>query len=194
MLVTTSPGFTAKPSGIFSQAGIKPTTFSFGFSKLKDLKTPSTLAAPPMSNFISSISGAGLIEIPPVSNVMPLPTNTTGASVLAAPWYFKIMNRRGSAEPWATDMNEPMPNLATSFGPKTAQEILGVLANTWAALPNRVGVAWLAGRLAHSLANSMPWTIAADVVKASFKAALAAATPKTTWVNFRVLGLEWVVP
>ena len=35
-----------------------------------------------MSNFISSISAAGLSEMPPVSNVMPLPTSTTGASRL----------------------------------------------------------------------------------------------------------------
>ena len=36
-----------------------------------------------MSNFISSISAAGLSEMPPVSKVMPLPTSTTGASPLA---------------------------------------------------------------------------------------------------------------
>ena len=41
---------------------------------------PSTLAAPHMSNFISSISAAGLIEMPPVSNVTPLPTSATGGS------------------------------------------------------------------------------------------------------------------
>ena len=49
-------------------------------------KVPSTLAAPPMSNFISSISGAGFMEMPPVSKVMPLPTSTVGASFLPAPW------------------------------------------------------------------------------------------------------------
>ena len=86
MLVTTSPGLTAWPSGMFSQAGIKPTTLMAGLSRLKDLNTPSTLAAPHMSNFISSISGEGLIEMPPVSKVMPLPTNTTGADDFAVPW------------------------------------------------------------------------------------------------------------
>jgi hypothetical protein len=49
------------------------------------LKAPSTLAAPPMSNFISSISAPGLSEMPPVSKVTPLPTSTTGASALAPP-------------------------------------------------------------------------------------------------------------
>ena len=42
---------------------------------------PSTLAAPDMSNFISSISGAGFSEMPPVSKVMPLPTSTIGLFV-----------------------------------------------------------------------------------------------------------------
>ena len=85
MLVTTSPGFTARPSGMFSQAGINPTTLIAGCSSPKARNAPSTLAAPHMSNFISSISGAGLIEIPPVSKVMPLPTSTTGGWSLAAP-------------------------------------------------------------------------------------------------------------
>ena len=114
MLVTTSPGLMALPSGMFSHAGIKPTTLTAGFKRLSDLNTPMTLAAPPMSNFISSISRPGLSEIPPESKVMPLPTNTVGACVLAAPWYFKTMKRKGSADPWATAMKERMPNLATS--------------------------------------------------------------------------------
>ena len=32
-----------------------------------------------MSDFISSMCAAGLIEMPPVSNVMPLPTSATDA-------------------------------------------------------------------------------------------------------------------
>jgi hypothetical protein len=32
-----------------------------------------------MSYFISSMFGAGLIEMPPVSKVTPFPTSTTGA-------------------------------------------------------------------------------------------------------------------
>jgi len=85
MLVTTSPGFTARPSGMFSQAGIRPTTLMAGCSSPRARNTPSTLAAPHMSNFISSISAAGLMEMPPVSKVMPLPTSTTGAWSLAPP-------------------------------------------------------------------------------------------------------------
>ena len=36
---------------------------------------PITLAPPDMSVFISSMWLAGLMEMPPVSNVMPLPTS-----------------------------------------------------------------------------------------------------------------------
>ena len=86
MLVTTSPGLIAPPSGMFSHAGIRPTTLIAGLSSARLRNTPSTLAAPHMSNFISSMAAAGLSEIPPVSNVMPLPTRTTGACDLAAPW------------------------------------------------------------------------------------------------------------
>ena len=39
---------------------------------------PMTQAAPLMSNFISSMVGGSLSEMPPVSNVMPLPTSTDG--------------------------------------------------------------------------------------------------------------------
>ena len=85
MLVTTSPGLTARPLIRFSQLGIKPTTLMAGLSSASARNTPNTLAAPDMSNFISSISGAGLIEMPPLSKVMPLPTSTVGALLLAAP-------------------------------------------------------------------------------------------------------------
>ncbi len=37
----------------------------------------STAAPPHMSNFMSSIFGAGLMQIPPASKVSPLPTMAT---------------------------------------------------------------------------------------------------------------------
>ena len=85
MLVTTSPGLTARPLIRFSQEGISPTTLIEGFNSAKDLKTPRTLAAPHMSNFISSISPAGLMEMPPLSKVIPFPINTVGVCVFGAP-------------------------------------------------------------------------------------------------------------
>ena len=53
-------------------------TFNAKFISAMALNVPSTLAAPHISYFISSISAPGLSEIPPVSNVIPLPTSTTG--------------------------------------------------------------------------------------------------------------------
>ena len=72
--------------------------------------TPKAEAAPPMSYFISSIAAGGFREMPPVSKVMPLPTMTIGALVLAAPLYCMMMNLAGSELPAVTDKNEPMPS------------------------------------------------------------------------------------
>ena len=44
-----------------------------------------TAAAPAMSLFISIIESAGLIERPPESNVMPLPTSATLPAGAAVP-------------------------------------------------------------------------------------------------------------
>ena len=71
---------------MFSHDGTRPTTLIAGWMSPSARNTPSTLAAPHMSNFISSISAAGLSETPPVSKVMPLPTSTTGAWSFGAPW------------------------------------------------------------------------------------------------------------
>ena len=83
MLVTMSPGLTARPLGHVLAGGDQADDVERAASARPSArKVPSTLAAPPMSNFISSISAAGLIEMPPVSKVMPLPTSTTGACAL----------------------------------------------------------------------------------------------------------------
>ena len=75
----------AAPPGMFSQVGMMPTMFTGAFMPASARIAPSTLPAPDMSNFISSISAAGLSEMPPVSNVMPLPTNASGFFDFAAP-------------------------------------------------------------------------------------------------------------
>src|SRR6184192_387267 len=79
-LLTTSPGFTACPEGRFSVEGMTPRTLTFGWSSPTVSKVPSTAAAPDMSNFMSSMFCAGLIEIPPESNVTPLPMSATGGA------------------------------------------------------------------------------------------------------------------
>ena len=90
------------------------------------------------------------------------------------------MNRRGSSEPFATAMKEPMPKAATSFGPKISTLIPGNFPNSLAAPASKVGVAWLEGRLAHSLANASPLTSATP----SSKAGLATAAWGTASVTF----------
>ena len=85
MLVTMSPGRVALPPGMFSVVGIKPMTFSGSFICAAARRVPNTLPAPDMSYFISSISAAGFSEMPPVSNVMPLPMSTTGFCFFGPP-------------------------------------------------------------------------------------------------------------
>ena len=51
-----------------------------GLAQASAFIAPTTAPAPPMSHFIASMPCAGLIEMPPVSKVTPLPTNATGAS------------------------------------------------------------------------------------------------------------------
>ncbi len=70
---------------------------------------PSTAAAPDMSYFMSSMFCAGLIEMPPVSNVTPLPTRTTGAP--SAPLYSRAMKRGSSTLPCATARSAPICSL-----------------------------------------------------------------------------------
>ena len=175
---------------MFSVAGMSPTTFNLGLNSAKARNMPSTEAAPHMSNFISSIPAPPLSEIPPVSNVTPLPISTVGAAVFVPPMYFSTIKRSGSFEPRATDINEPMPSLATSLGPKTSQATTGcALASDLAASPNIVGVAKLAGRFANSLAKSCPATNACpcknkDLIWAALALAKS-ATPTVTCVSTR---------
>ncbi len=86
MLVTMSPGLLAAPSGRFSEAGTTPMRLIGRASSQAASRVPKTLAPPHMSYFISSISAAGLSEIPPASKVSPLPTRTTGLVSFLAPW------------------------------------------------------------------------------------------------------------
>ena len=74
ILVTTSPGLVARPLGMFSAAAMTPTMLIGSFIIDAALIAPKTDPAPPISNFISSILAPGFRLMPPVSNVMPLPT------------------------------------------------------------------------------------------------------------------------
>ena len=101
-LVTISPGLVALPLGRFSTAGMIPIKLTGNCKSATADKVPNTAAAPHISNFISSISLAGLIEMPPESKVTPLPTKTTGISFFLPPRYSRIINRGGCSLPLAT--------------------------------------------------------------------------------------------
>src|SRR5205085_543782 len=109
MDVTTSPGRCALPSGMFSTRPQMPTTFALAFRPAKVSIAPATAPAPPMSHFIASIPAAGLIEMPPVSKVTPLPTKTSGLPPASPPFQRIARSRAGCSEPSETPSRAPMP-------------------------------------------------------------------------------------
>ena len=119
MLVTTSPGLLALPSGMFSVAGTTPTTLMAGAISATAAITPSTLAAPVISNFISSIAGPGFSEMPPESKVTPLPTSTMGLAPSSRPLYSRVMSFALWREPRVTDSSAPMPSASMSASSST---------------------------------------------------------------------------
>ncbi len=78
-----------------------------------------TAAEPLMSNFISSIAPGSLSEMPPVSNVMPLPTSTMGAFGAFGPLYSMTMKRGGTALPWVTARRHPIFSLRMAASSST---------------------------------------------------------------------------
>jgi hypothetical protein len=76
---STSPGRYAVALGMFSAIGTVAVTATGSSSSAASTVAAMTAAAPPMSEVIWSMFAAGLIEIPPVSNVTPLPISATFA-------------------------------------------------------------------------------------------------------------------
>ena len=100
---------------MFSAEAITPITFIFKFNSLIVFIVPNTLAAPHISYFISSIPLLGLIDIPPVSNVIPFPTRAIGFSLLLAPLYFIVISFEGSSLPFPTESKQFIPIDFISF-------------------------------------------------------------------------------
>ena len=72
--ICTSPGFWAVPEGMFSVAQTMPMTRTFGLSWAMARMAPIMAAPPAMSYFIFSMPSEGLMEMPPLSKVIPFPT------------------------------------------------------------------------------------------------------------------------
>ena len=75
--VITSPGRIDVPLTEFSAIGSRPVTRSWQSIAGRAAITAATTAAPVMSRFMVTMDAPGLIERPPLSKVMPLPTSTT---------------------------------------------------------------------------------------------------------------------
>ena len=79
---TTSPGLVALPDGRFSVQGATPRIGIGGFNCAIARIAPMTVAPPVMSYFINSMFSPGFNEMPPESNVTPLPTNASNSPCL----------------------------------------------------------------------------------------------------------------
>ena len=113
-----SPGLRALPDGRFSTSGTRPTTLSGGSSSATARIAATTAAAPAMSCFISAMSAAGLSEMPPASNVTPLPTSTIAARGFFAR-YSSRTSRGSCTEPLPTARIARSPSFSSSLRPMT---------------------------------------------------------------------------
>src|SRR4051794_16527635 len=140
----------------------------------------STAAPPAMSVFISRMPALGLIEIPPVSKVIPLPTRTGCADPAVGCRYLATTTRGGVAEPLPTARTPPNPPARSSSGPRTVTVTCArppSRSTAWSA--SQAGFFTLLGLLTRSRAQA---TDSADTRPASAAAttAGAAASAATT--------------
>ncbi len=82
--------------------------------------SPATTPAPAMSHFMSSMPPAGLMLMPPVSKVTPLPMKAIGFDPSLAPFQRMITARGSLSLPCATPSRAPKPSFAISLGPSTS--------------------------------------------------------------------------
>jgi hypothetical protein len=73
----TSPGRRASPLIAFSAEATSPVTRTLQPTSASAPRVAMTTAPPVMSRFMLTIDSPGLIDSPPESKVMPLPTSTT---------------------------------------------------------------------------------------------------------------------
>src|SRR4026207_1450636 len=111
MLRTMSPGLVACPLGMFSQAGTLPARVGGSPMIAAALIAPKTLAAPVMSNFISSMPGGCLRDMPPLSEVTPLPPGHLGRG--ATPLAAHADRHRAAAPALVAQYDQP-PRLVVS--------------------------------------------------------------------------------
>ena len=116
--LTTSPGLWASPSGMFSTKPITPTILDFNFDNARVSINPVTVAAPPISHFISSIDFGGFRDNPPESKQTPLPIKDIILSLLSPPNHFITTTLLDFLEPLPTAKRASIPiffNLISSY-------------------------------------------------------------------------------
>ena len=106
---------------MFSTSPTTPTALTFAFLAAKAYIKPTTPPAPAISHFISSIPPDGLIEMPPVSKVTPLPTKAIGRSFLCLgkPFHCSAIILGELALPCATPSNAPIPRASIFLSSRT---------------------------------------------------------------------------
>ena len=184
-LFRMSPGLMARPPGMFSVVGTMPMTRTGAFSAAIARIAHTTAAPPAMSSFMRSIPSAGLIEMPPVSNVMPFPTSpSTGPRGAPAGSWRMTISRGGSWLPRATPRSRPMPScsMALSSSTSNVRPLPATMSPDRRA--NSRGVSELPGslqrsraRLLHSPSSRPRWTASANA------AARPSGTPEATIVH-----------
>ena len=111
----------AFPLGMFSAEATRATAGRRTSRRARARRAPSTAAPPAMSSFMAHIPSPGLIEMPPLSKVIPFPQSTTGGPSAPSGRCSTMMKRAGSSEPWATPRRAPIFSSAISSGPSTWQ-------------------------------------------------------------------------
>ena len=172
MLVTTSPGRVATPLGIFSAQASMPITLFFKFISAHACIVPITEPAPDISYFISSIFGDGFRDMPPVSNVIPLPTNTIGCLFFIG-IYLIITSFAGCVLPCETDSKDPILRVRICFSSRTSTfKFLFNFSNFFASFAKKVGLHIFGGVSPRILALLRPLAIAIEISMVLFNCLL----------------------
>ena len=128
--VSTSPGRRAWPLGMFSAMQAKAVTLTGSSSSAIATVAATMAAAPAMSSFIVCMEEPGLMESPPESKVMPLPTSARWP-VAPGGSYVRLTSRGGASEPAPTPRMPPQRSLARRF---SSQIVTLTVSPAWASI------------------------------------------------------------
>ena len=182
-----SPGRVAEPLGRFSVTGASATTFTGRRSAFAARTHARTVAAPIMSYFISPIDAAGLIEIPPESNVIPFPTRTAVPRGFAGR-YSAMMNAGGRALPALTARRPAIRSAAIRALPRTCTVSPSRRPASIAACASSAGPRSLAGVFPRSRAQETASATTCASATAERSDCVATPSAGTTTALVRPLG------